>query len=64
MLRDAERILMDELPLLPFYFYVSKNMVKPYVRGFYNNFQDTHPIWAIWIDREQKTPNPYLKGRR
>jgi oligopeptide transport system substrate-binding protein len=64
MLHDAERILMDELPALPFYFYVSKNMVKPYVRGFYNNFQDCHPISAIWIDREQKTPNPYLKGRR
>ncbi len=64
MLRDAERILMDELPLLPFYFYVSKNMVKPYVRGFYNNFQDTHPISAIWMDRERETPNPFMKGRR
>ncbi|MBA3482889.1 MAG: peptide ABC transporter substrate-binding protein, partial [Pirellulales bacterium] len=63
MLRDAERILMDELPILPFYFYVSKNMVKPYVRGFYNNFQDSHPVSAIWIDREQKSPNPFLKGR-
>jgi oligopeptide transport system substrate-binding protein len=64
MLHDAERILMDELPILPFYFYVSKNMVKPYVRGFYNNFQDSHPVSAIWIDRDEKSPNPFLKGRR
>jgi hypothetical protein len=39
-------------------------MVKPYVRGFYNNIQDHHPLHAIWIDGEQKTPNPFLKGRR
>jgi oligopeptide transport system substrate-binding protein len=64
MLRDAERILMDELPLIPFYFYVGKNMVKPYVRGFYNNILDSHPLWAIWIDREQQTPNPFLRGRQ
>nr|MBA3483826.1 peptide ABC transporter substrate-binding protein [Pirellulales bacterium] len=64
MLHDAERILMDELPILPLYFYVSKNMVKPYVRGFYNNFQDSHPVSAIWIDRDEKSPNPFLEGRR
>ena len=40
MLERAERILMDELPIIPIYFYVSKNLVKPYVRGFYNNLQD------------------------
>jgi oligopeptide transport system substrate-binding protein len=64
MLYEAEQMLVDELPLIPMYFYVSKNMVKPYVRGFYNNIQDHHPLHAIWIDREQKTPNPFLKGRR
>jgi hypothetical protein len=25
--------------------------VKPHVRGFYNNLQDSHPLHAIWIDR-------------
>jgi oligopeptide transport system substrate-binding protein len=64
LLYRAEQMLMDELPFIPMYFYVSKNMVKPYVRGFYNNILDHHPLDAIWIDREQKTPNPFLKGRR
>jgi oligopeptide transport system substrate-binding protein len=50
MLEGAERILMDELPILPIFFYVSRNMVKPEVRGFYNNLRDDHPIRAIWID--------------
>jgi oligopeptide transport system substrate-binding protein len=64
MLHRAEELLIEQMPLIPMYFYVSKNMVKPYVRGFYNNIQDHHPLHAIWIDGEQKTPNPFLKGRR
>ncbi|MEX2310406.1 MAG: peptide ABC transporter substrate-binding protein [Pirellulales bacterium] len=60
MLQQAERILMDQLPIIPLYFYVSRNMVKPFVRGFYNNLQDTHPLNAIWIDPDvdPKDPRP------
>jgi len=61
--RQSERILMDELPIVPIYFYVSKNMVKPYVRGFYNNIENLHPVWAMWIDRDHKGPNEFMKGR-
>lgn len=63
LLHQAEAILMDEQPIIPFYNYVSKNMVKPTIRGFYNNIQDTHPLSAIWIDAEEKTPNPFMEGR-
>jgi oligopeptide transport system substrate-binding protein len=63
LLKQAERLLMDELPILPVYFYVSKNMVKPYVRGFYNNLQDYHPLSALRIDRDMQTENPFLRGR-
>ena len=44
MLERAERILMDEMPIIPIYFYVSRNLVRPYVRGLYNNLQDMHPL--------------------
>jgi oligopeptide transport system substrate-binding protein len=63
MLQRAERILMEELPILPIYFYVSKNMVQPYVRGFYNNIQDVHPVSAMWIDRDLEGPNELMKDR-
>jgi oligopeptide transport system substrate-binding protein len=53
-LHQAEQILMDELPVIPIYFYVSANMVQPYVRGFYGNIQDRHDIVDMWIDREQQ----------
>ena len=54
---------MDEMPIIPFYNYVSKNMVKPTIRGFYNNIQDTHPLSALWIDAAEETPNPFMEGR-
>jgi oligopeptide transport system substrate-binding protein len=61
MLQQAERIMMDEMPILPIYFYVNRNLVKPHVRGFYNNLQDIHPVWALSFDREGKTPNEFMR---
>jgi oligopeptide transport system substrate-binding protein len=59
----AERMLMDELPIIPIYFYVSKNLVKPHVRGFYNNVLDQHFVWSVWIDRDGTTPREYGMAR-
>jgi len=43
LLHGAEAILMDELPIVPIYFYITKNMWKPEVQGLYDNVRDTHP---------------------
>jgi oligopeptide transport system substrate-binding protein len=50
MLHDAEAILMDEMPIIPIYFALAKNMVRPYVHGFSGNVLDTHPLKWISID--------------
>jgi oligopeptide transport system substrate-binding protein len=42
-LHDAEALLMEELPIIPLYFYVTKNLWKPEVQGLYDNVRDTHP---------------------
>jgi oligopeptide transport system substrate-binding protein len=64
MLQQAERILMDELPIIPIFHYVSRNLVKPYVRGWYNTLQDSHHLRDIWIDRtvdpNDPRPNEYM----
>jgi oligopeptide transport system substrate-binding protein len=60
ILHHAEEILMRDVPIVPIYFYVSKNMVKPYVRGFYNNLEDLHPLDDIWIDHNLKGPNEFM----
>ncbi len=54
LLERAERILMDELPAIPLYEYVSQNLVRPYVRGFFDNPKDFHPLKYIWIDQQLK----------
>ena len=34
LLESAERVMLDDYPIVPLYFFVSKGLVKPYVRGF------------------------------
>ncbi len=63
MLHQAETILMEELPIIPVYFRVTKNMVRPYVHGFYENLQDIHPLRAIWVDQEAKQKFWKERGR-
>jgi oligopeptide transport system substrate-binding protein len=53
-LREAEAIFLDELPVVPIYFRVTTNLVRPYVKGWYNNLLDTHPLDPIWIDKDEK----------
>ncbi|MEP7052271.1 MAG: peptide ABC transporter substrate-binding protein, partial [Pseudomonadota bacterium] len=66
LLAEAERILVhDEFPILPVYFYVIGDMVKPQVKGFYAklvgsdgrtrpNLRDLHPLRDIYIDESQR----------
>jgi oligopeptide transport system substrate-binding protein len=51
---EAEKILLEELPVLPVYFYVSTSMAKPFLRGYHKNFRDVHPLKDLWIDEEAK----------
>jgi oligopeptide transport system substrate-binding protein len=65
ILQSAEKLLMEELPIIPIYYYISRNVVRPRVRGFYNNLQDMHPLSAIWIDpnvdNQALIPNEYME---
>lgn len=42
-LMQAEKILMEQLPVIPLYFYASKNLVSPNLMGWYDNILDIHP---------------------
>jgi oligopeptide transport system substrate-binding protein len=44
LLQQAETILLKELPVLPLYFYVSKNLVSTKVKGFQDNPFDVHAV--------------------
>ena len=40
---DAEREMLDDYPVIPLYFYVSKHLVSPAIQGFEDNPLDVHP---------------------
>jgi oligopeptide transport system substrate-binding protein len=42
LLEQAETILLREVPVLPLYFYVSKNLVSPKISGWVDNPFDVH----------------------
>lgn len=42
VLRQAEEIAMNDVAVLPIYYYVSKNVVSPRISGFEDNAKDIH----------------------
>jgi oligopeptide transport system substrate-binding protein len=42
LLEEAERVMLDDMPILPIYFYVTKKVVKPWVGGYQDNIMDHH----------------------
>lgn len=50
MLARAEEILMAEGPIIPIFFYATRYLVRPHVKGFYYNVQDTHPLRYIRVE--------------
>jgi oligopeptide transport system substrate-binding protein len=57
LLKQAEEILIEEQPILPIAFYMSKELVRPYVKGHSLNALKVHPLHLIHIEREG-TPAP------
>jgi oligopeptide transport system substrate-binding protein len=40
LLEEAERVLLEDTPIIPVYFYISKHLIKPWVGGFVPNIMD------------------------
>lgn len=57
LLRQAEAILLREVPVLPIYTYAVNSLTKPYVRGMYPTPLDVHPLNEVWIDHDWSAPS-------
>ena len=48
--QQAEAILMQEAPILPIYFYQSKSLIHPAVRGWNPTLLDHHPYKHVYLE--------------
>ncbi len=48
--REAEALLADRAISLPIYYYQSRHLLKPWVRGFADNAMDRHSSRDLWLD--------------
>ena len=51
LLREAEAYAFEHQPMLPIYVYTKPTMVKPFLGGFFGNYQDRHP-WKYFYIKE------------
>jgi len=51
MMQEAERILLNDHPIIPIYSYVTKHMVKPRVGGYVPNILDHTYSKDLWIEK-------------
>jgi len=42
LLQQAEAVMLEDMPVLPIYFYVTTRLVKPWVGGYETNIMDHH----------------------
>ena len=48
--QKAEAILMDEMPILPIFFYTRPRLLRPSVKGWYPNLLDQPNYKSIYLD--------------
>jgi len=51
--RQAERILMEEMPIIPFYIYTSKHLKSPSLKGAYPNLSDRYFFHHMSLEPDQ-----------
>ena len=50
VMEQAEATLLDDLPIMPIYFYTTQHMVAPHVKGWEDNIMDWHMARYITIE--------------
>jgi oligopeptide transport system substrate-binding protein len=52
--QQCEKILVEECPIAPVYFYSRNNLRRPEVKGWYGNLLDLHPLKGVYLDASGK----------
>jgi oligopeptide transport system substrate-binding protein len=51
---QLERLIAEEAPIAPVYFYVKSHLMRPEVKGWHGNLLDMHPLKGVWIEPAAK----------
>ncbi len=62
LLCAADKVLTQDMPLLPFYFYTRAYMLRPWVKGFEPQYQDHHLLRYLSIDTSWRPAAPAPGG--
>jgi oligopeptide transport system substrate-binding protein len=54
LIRQAEKIAVETSGRIPIYIYTKSYMLKPYIKGFWPDFQDHHAWKHMWVDLDWK----------
>jgi oligopeptide transport system substrate-binding protein len=54
LLNQAEKIAIDDVAFIPIFLYTKTYMLKPFVKGFYPDYQDHHSWQHMWVDLDWK----------
>jgi oligopeptide transport system substrate-binding protein len=52
LMREAESVLMQDMPVIPLYYYVSRHLVNPRITGFADNIRDIHLSRYLGLEKE------------
>jgi len=52
--QQAEAILIEEMPIIPIYFYTRPYAIQPSVKGWYPTILDNHPWHKVWLEEERR----------
>lgn len=53
LFQKAERLLLDELPIIPVYFNTNDFLVHPSVKGWYPNILNYHPYSMVYLEKQK-----------
>ncbi len=52
LFQQLEQVLMEEMPIIPVYFYTRNHLVAPSVHGCYPTLLDNHPWKYVYLEEE------------
>lgn len=53
LLHEAETLIMQDMPVIPLYYYVSRHLVNPRITGFSDNVRDIHLSRYLGLETEK-----------